>query len=93
LTPLDHIDLTDEPNWSNLQFLLNVCEKTLFDWSEKMDAEDIEYGILLMKNYIQEINHRIDIIATERKMKECYRQDFYPHSKIFIDKITRGMTK
>lgn len=55
---LENIDINknglDEEDLGNLKFLLNIDNKTLYDWYEKVDENDHLYAIELLTAFKQE---------------------------------------
>lgn len=84
--------LLDEETEDNLNFLLKVSDKTLYDWSSKMDFEDLDYAKELLKYHIRFIENRIDIINIERKMKQCEMIQHYSYAETILNQIA-GKTK
>lgn len=84
--------LLDEENEDYLNFLLKVSDKTLYDWSSKLDFEDLDYAKELLKYHIRFIQNRVDIIDIERKMKQCEMIQHYSHAETILNQIA-GKTK
>lgn len=69
---LENIDINknglDEKDLDNLKFLLNIDNKTLYDWYEKVNEEDHLYAIELLTAFKQEkINYEIEQVLSLMK--------------------------
>lgn len=74
-------------NARNLAFLLNISDKTLFDWSSKMESDDLLYGIGLLESLIAGAQQKIQLIRVEHKLKFCEKINTFPHADRYIQKI------
>ena len=80
-------NLQDPENASNLAFLLNISDATLFDWSSKMGDDDLFYGVGLLESLIVELQQKIQIIKIEHKLKFCEKINTFPHADRYIKRI------
>lgn len=84
-------DLNDIDNQNNLKFLLAVSDKTLFDWVNKIDYTDVEYGIDLLESFKNLIQHKIRLLEVEKRIKINDQKDFYPDANQLIKDINKGI--
>lgn len=83
--------MNDIENQNNLKFLLAVSDKTLFDWVNKIDYNDVEYGIDLLYSFKNIIQHKIRLLEVEKRVKVYGGKDFYPDANKLIKDINKGI--
>lgn len=49
-------------DWDNLQFLLNIDDKTLLDWYEVTEPDDHRYAAELLAEYKKELDVKIELL-------------------------------
>lgn len=76
---------------NNLDFLLNVSDKSFQDWSNKMDEDDLFYAVFLLRMHMLFVENRINIIKEERKLNKSTEMNNYFYAESIINKIKENL--